>query len=158
MSIRIMSRIWENGPAKQGHLLVMLALSDYANDDGNCWPSIRAIAEKSRMTERGVQKIIRALEADGWLKIDTGNGRKGCNQYTINPELRSPPEQRSPRTRMQKTPNEDAETPNVGTPEPSRTINELFAAKAGGFFFLVFGVIMLIASLFTINPIWNYGP
>jgi ubiquinol-cytochrome c reductase cytochrome b subunit len=34
----------------------------------------------------------------------------------------------------------------------------VFAAKAGGFFFLVFGVIMLIASLFTINPIWNYGP
>lgn len=34
----------------------------------------------------------------------------------------------------------------------------LFAAKAGGFFFIVFGIIMLIASTFTINPIWNYGP
>lgn len=34
----------------------------------------------------------------------------------------------------------------------------VFAAKAGGFFFIVFGVIMLIASTFTINPIWNYGP
>ncbi|UYN84939.1 MAG: ubiquinol-cytochrome c reductase cytochrome b subunit [Microcella sp.] len=33
-----------------------------------------------------------------------------------------------------------------------------FAAKAGGFFFLVFGVIVLISSFFTINPIWNYGP
>ncbi|MBX3091534.1 MAG: ubiquinol-cytochrome c reductase cytochrome b subunit [Cryobacterium sp.] len=33
-----------------------------------------------------------------------------------------------------------------------------FAAKAGGFFFVVFGVIVLIASFFTINPIWNYGP
>lgn len=33
-----------------------------------------------------------------------------------------------------------------------------FAAKAGGFFFIVFGTIVLIASLFTINPIWNYGP
>ena len=33
-----------------------------------------------------------------------------------------------------------------------------FAAKAAGFFFLVFGVIVLIASFFTINPIWNYGP
>jgi ubiquinol-cytochrome c reductase cytochrome b subunit len=28
----------------------------------------------------------------------------------------------------------------------------------GGFFFITFGVIVLIASLFTINPIWNYGP
>ncbi|MCU1482535.1 MAG: ubiquinol-cytochrome c reductase cytochrome b subunit [Subtercola sp.] len=34
----------------------------------------------------------------------------------------------------------------------------VYAAKAGGFFFIVFGVIALIASFFTINPIWNYGP
>ena len=33
-----------------------------------------------------------------------------------------------------------------------------FAAKAGGFFFIVAGILALIASLFTINPIWNYGP
>jgi ubiquinol-cytochrome c reductase cytochrome b subunit len=41
----------------------------------------------------------------------------------------------------------------VGVP-----IMPIFAAKAGGFFFVVFGVIVLIASLFTINPIWTYGP
>jgi ubiquinol-cytochrome c reductase cytochrome b subunit len=34
----------------------------------------------------------------------------------------------------------------------------VYAAKAGGFFFIVFGVIMLMATFFTINPIWNYGP
>ncbi|GAB3617604.1 cytochrome bc complex cytochrome b subunit [Okibacterium endophyticum] len=34
----------------------------------------------------------------------------------------------------------------------------VYAAKAGGFFFIVFGVIVVIASFFTINPIWNYGP
>jgi ubiquinol-cytochrome c reductase cytochrome b subunit len=33
-----------------------------------------------------------------------------------------------------------------------------FAAKAGGFFFVVAGILALIASLFTINPIWTYGP
>ena len=41
----------------------------------------------------------------------------------------------------------------VGVP-----IMPVFAAKAGGFFFIVFGVIMLIAATFTINPIWTYGP
>lgn len=41
----------------------------------------------------------------------------------------------------------------VGSP-----VLPVFAAKAGGFFFIVFGVVALIASLFTINPIWNYGP
>ncbi len=34
----------------------------------------------------------------------------------------------------------------------------VYASKMGGFFFITFGVIVLVASLFTINPIWNYGP
>lgn len=34
----------------------------------------------------------------------------------------------------------------------------VYASKMGGFFFITFGVIVLIAALFTINPIWNYGP
>ena len=33
-----------------------------------------------------------------------------------------------------------------------------FAAKALGFFFLVFGVIVVIASTMQILPVWNYGP
>ncbi len=33
----------------------------------------------------------------------------------------------------------------------------VYVAKAGGFFFIVFGVIMLTAAFVTINPVWNYG-
>ncbi len=33
----------------------------------------------------------------------------------------------------------------------------VYVAKAGGFFFIVFGMIMLISATFTINPVWNYG-
>jgi ubiquinol-cytochrome c reductase cytochrome b subunit len=33
----------------------------------------------------------------------------------------------------------------------------IYTAKAGGFFFIVFGVTTLMAALFTINPIWLYG-
>lgn len=33
-----------------------------------------------------------------------------------------------------------------------------YAAKAGGFFFIVFGVIVAIASFLGINAIWLYGP
>lgn len=51
-------------------------------------------------------------------------------------------------------------------PGPGRTeqnvvgypILPVYAAKAGGFFFIVFGVIVMMATFFTINPIWNYGP
>ncbi|MBK8757222.1 MAG: cytochrome bc complex cytochrome b subunit [Actinomycetales bacterium] len=34
----------------------------------------------------------------------------------------------------------------------------VYTAKAGGFFFLVFGLLSLISALVTINPIWAYGP
>jgi len=34
----------------------------------------------------------------------------------------------------------------------------VYASKMGGFLFLTFGVIVLIASLFNINPVWLYGP
>ncbi|MEV1129673.1 ubiquinol-cytochrome c reductase cytochrome b subunit [Agromyces sp. NPDC049794] len=44
-------------------------------------------------------------------------------------------------------------TNSVGPP-----ILPIYAAKAGGFMFIIWGVISLIAALFTINPIWNYGP
>ncbi len=33
----------------------------------------------------------------------------------------------------------------------------IYTAKAGGFFFIVFGVTTLMAAFFTINPIWIYG-
>jgi len=41
----------------------------------------------------------------------------------------------------------------VGVP-----VMPIFAAKAGGFFFIVFGVLMLLGAFFQINPIWAYGP
>src|SRR6478735_1921014 len=34
----------------------------------------------------------------------------------------------------------------------------VYAAKAGGFFFIVFGVTALLGGLLSINPVWKYGP
>ena len=51
-------------------------------------------------------------------------------------------------------------------PGPGRTndnvvgypLMPVYMAKAGGFFFIVFGIIALIGGLVTINPIWIFGP
>ena len=51
-------------------------------------------------------------------------------------------------------------------PGPGRTNDNVvgypmmpvYMAKAGGFFFIVFGITTLMAALVTINPIWLYGP
>ncbi|NUT25894.1 MAG: cytochrome bc complex cytochrome b subunit [Streptomyces sp.] len=34
----------------------------------------------------------------------------------------------------------------------------VYLAKAGGFFFLVFGALTLLAAMASINPVWSYGP
>jgi ubiquinol-cytochrome c reductase cytochrome b subunit len=34
----------------------------------------------------------------------------------------------------------------------------VYAAKAGGFFFIVFGITALMGALLSINPVWKYGP
>ena len=34
----------------------------------------------------------------------------------------------------------------------------VYLAKAGGFFFMVFGVTALMGALLTINPVWKFGP
>jgi hypothetical protein len=129
MSIRVMSWVWENGPTDQGELLVMLALADFANDAGKCWPSMQSIARKARLTERGAQKIVRRLQSAGMLSIVTGGGRGGCNTYIVNtgnPEQETPndvhPEPRSPRTTGHKPRTRVQETPNTGSPEPSGTV------------------------------------
>jgi ubiquinol-cytochrome c reductase cytochrome b subunit len=51
-------------------------------------------------------------------------------------------------------------------PGPGRTndnvvgypLMPIYAAKAGGFFFIVFGVTALMGAFMQINPIWVYGP
>jgi ubiquinol-cytochrome c reductase cytochrome b subunit len=34
----------------------------------------------------------------------------------------------------------------------------VYMAKAGGFFFIVFGVVALMGAFMTINPVWRFGP
>lgn len=51
-------------------------------------------------------------------------------------------------------------------PGPGRTernvvgypVGPVYAAKAGGFFFIVFGILAFISGTFQINALWNYGP
>jgi quinol---cytochrome-c reductase cytochrome b subunit len=51
-------------------------------------------------------------------------------------------------------------------PGPGRTNDNVvgypmmpvYAAKAGGFFFIVFGVTALMGGLLTLNPVWRFGP
>jgi len=122
-----MSSVWEEGPPDRSCRFVLLCLADHADDEGRCWPSVATIARKTCMTERGVRKILRRLEDEGYLETAVGSGRHGCSQYTIKTRNAVPPERGSPRNASApndaKTRNASAQNPEHGSPEPSRTIN-----------------------------------
>lgn len=84
MSIKVMTQIWEESLEKGSALLLLLAIADHAHDDGTgAYPSIQKLAEKSRMTTRNVQLLLRRLEADGELAIFPNEGPHGVNLYEI---------------------------------------------------------------------------
>jgi hypothetical protein len=86
MSIQVMSRVWAEAPYEGGALIVLLALADWADEGGYCFPKVPAIAKKSRLTERQVRNILRNFRKDDTLSIERGGGRGIQNRYRINPE------------------------------------------------------------------------
>jgi hypothetical protein len=62
-------------------LLVLLALADFADDEGLCFPRISTIAKKARLSERSVQDALCKLEAIGEIRRELGGGRKVTRYY-----------------------------------------------------------------------------
>ena len=63
--------------------LLMLALADYADEQGVCWPSKETLARRSRISKRTVDKYVNQLAKNGWLSVEKNGGRKS-NCYRLN--------------------------------------------------------------------------
>lgn len=83
MSIRVMTRVWDNSPAEGIELLVLLCLADHANDKDEAWPSIPTIAQRSRQSERNVRRILRRLEKIGEITSIGKRGPRGDRKSTV---------------------------------------------------------------------------
>ncbi len=81
MSIKVMSHIWEKSKQRGSALLMLLAIADNANDQGEAWPSVETLAKKTRMSERNAQYIIRKLEEAKELAVQERDGSSSL--YTI---------------------------------------------------------------------------
>jgi len=83
MSIKIMSKVWEQSSHEGSPLLLLLALADHASDDGVCWPGIPRLAYKTRKTERHTKRLLIKLEKSGEVYIAREVGRGNTNMYYI---------------------------------------------------------------------------
>lgn len=82
-----MTAVFDRYPNGGGEMLLALALADHASDDGSrVYPSVKALAEKTRQSERTVQYQLRRMQEQGWLQlVSTGNGgRSMASEYRIS--------------------------------------------------------------------------
>lgn len=82
MSISLMTIAWKSN-LSSSMKLVLLALCDHANDQGECYPSIDMLAEKCSLGLRTVQSNISQLEISGIIKRKMRLGRSTI--YYIDP-------------------------------------------------------------------------
>ena len=81
MSIKIMSKVWENSRTSGSQLLLLLAIADYADDYGHAWPGIETLAVKCRMTGRTMSRNVLELETAGEIYVHRRTGKE--NHYVI---------------------------------------------------------------------------
>jgi DNA-binding transcriptional ArsR family regulator len=79
MSIEALNWAWEQPVAKAANKLVLLALADHANGDGECWPSMKRIADRSDISARHVSRAINELVDLGL--VEKANRRRHGGQY-----------------------------------------------------------------------------
>jgi hypothetical protein len=84
MSIQMISAVWENSPHESGTLLVQLAMADYANHNGECWPAVATLARKARLSDRQVQRCIAELLETKQIEFIRKSTCKGeTNRYRM---------------------------------------------------------------------------
>jgi hypothetical protein len=90
MSIQLVSMVFAAGPSKSTDRFVLLALANYADENGQCWPSVARVGRDVAMSASTVREAIRRLEVDGWLSTREGGATderiptgKRPNLYTL---------------------------------------------------------------------------
>jgi hypothetical protein len=124
LSIRIIGDVFDLSLASTDKL-VLLAIANYADDRGRCWPSVATLVKKTGLSERAVQGSVLKLQSGGHLEVIRMPGRS--NVFVIHTPAAGAgtPARRAPPPPQQVHP-----TPAAGAPitvkdpsfEPSKTL------------------------------------
>lgn len=85
MSIPAMNMAWRMALPPTSKL-ILLALADNANDQGECWPSLRNIATRCQVSPRTVQRLLKSFEREGLIRVLPrfgSDGRQTSNRYLL---------------------------------------------------------------------------
>ena len=82
MSIKLLSKAWETDQ-KGNDLLVLLALCDFANDEGVLYPSLATISKKAKVSKSTLCYILKAYEEIGIITRETRKRENGSDTSTI---------------------------------------------------------------------------
>lgn len=85
MSIKAIDKVWSNSDQSGVQLLALIAIADYAHDDGtNAFPKIETLTKKLRYeTPRAVQKVLKTLVESGELVRHDQKGPSGVNLFDL---------------------------------------------------------------------------
>jgi len=88
MSIKVMVEVWDYAPFMGTELLVLVALADNANDSRECFPGLKHVARKARITIRQSINVLQEIALQGVITITPRkDGKHGnmSNMYYIKP-------------------------------------------------------------------------
>lgn len=74
MSVRVLGQVFDGFPGGGSELLAMLALADWSDDEGRCFPAVSYIAKKVRLKERQTQRVVNRLIKDGFVIVEANKG------------------------------------------------------------------------------------
>lgn len=111
MSAKIMGQVWDLD-ISHASMLVLLAMADHADHEGrNIYPSVGLIAWKVGYSQRQVQRIIKALVAEGIL-IEESRQIGKTTRYRINTSAAPQKQPYTPERRQNVTPTHDKMSPH----------------------------------------------
>lgn len=86
MSIRIMSQVWNMEIDDSTTKLTLMALADFSDDEGYCYPSYEVLAKKISKSKRTAIRAVEKLAELGFLKKEKrelNDGTSRTNLYKI---------------------------------------------------------------------------
>lgn len=90
MSMEAITKVFKNSKTDGNALLILLSLADWCDQDFSCFPSIKRIAEKARVSEPTAKRYMRAFMKMGLITKEAredSSGRQTSNRYYLNVEM-----------------------------------------------------------------------